>query len=96
MACRAAVVATNLPSAAEWIRDGETGLAVAPRDGGALVEAVARYLSDPGLRERVGRAAEAEVRARADHDRNMARVEVIYRAFAEGRIPEPMDMIQTS
>jgi glycosyltransferase involved in cell wall biosynthesis len=89
MACRAAVVATDLPSAAEWIRDGETGLAVAPRDGDALVKAVVRYLSDPGLRERVGRAAEAEVRARADHDRNMTRVETIYRAFAEGRIPEP-------
>jgi glycosyltransferase involved in cell wall biosynthesis len=89
MACGSAVVATSLPSAAEWIRDGETGLLVPPRDGNALVEAITRYLNDPGLRERVGTGAEGEVRARADHDRHMERMETIYRAFAAGTVPSP-------
>lgn len=78
MACRTAVVSTDLPSAAEWIVPGETGLLVPPRDTGALVEAVSRFLEDPELRRRTGEAASAAVRARADHDRNMAEVEALY------------------
>ncbi len=89
MACRRAVVATDLPSAAEWIRDGETGLTVPPRDGEALVEAISRYLGDPRLRERVGAAAEGVVRAKADHHRNMARVEDIYYTLIGGGVPGP-------
>ncbi len=85
MACRCAIVATNLPSAAEWIRDDDTGLTVTPRDADGLVEAILRYLGDPGLRARVGEAAEAVVRAKADHDRNMARVEDIYYDLVEAR-----------
>jgi glycosyltransferase involved in cell wall biosynthesis len=87
MACGGAVVATALPSASEWIRDGETGLAISPRDGEALVTAIDRYLSDPDLRARVGRAAELEVRARADHDQHMSRVLEIYTSLIEGRHP---------
>ena len=89
MACRAAIVASDLPSAREWIRNEDTGLLVEPRDDDGLVGAIEKLLRDGVLRERLGKAAEAEVRARADHDRNMARMEVIYRAFAEGRLPEP-------
>ncbi len=87
MACRGAVVASDLPSAAEWIRDGETGLLVPPRDPDALVAAIARFLSDPGLRRRLGEAAEGVVRAKADHDRSMARVEEIYYSLVAGRSP---------
>jgi glycosyltransferase involved in cell wall biosynthesis len=83
MACRAPVVATTLPSAMEWVRHEETGLCVSPRDAGALVESIARYLRDPGLRRRVGEAAEATVRKRADHDRSMSRVEEIYFKLVE-------------
>jgi glycosyltransferase involved in cell wall biosynthesis len=92
MACRAAIVASDLPSAREWIRDGETGLVVKERDGDALVGAILRFLSDRALRERVGKKAEAEVRARADHDRNMQRMEEIYVAFAHGRVPAPHEV----
>jgi glycosyltransferase involved in cell wall biosynthesis len=87
MACGAAVVATDLPSAAEWIVNDRTGLTVAPRDEEALQAAVARYLGDPDLRRRLGAAAERLVRERADHDRNMSRVEEIYGALVEGRRP---------
>jgi glycosyltransferase involved in cell wall biosynthesis len=87
MACRCAIVATDLPSAVEWIRHKETGLAVKPRDGDGLVEAICRFLDDAPLRARVGEAAEKVVRAKADHDRNMTRVEDIYYALSEGRNP---------
>jgi glycosyltransferase involved in cell wall biosynthesis len=87
MACRCAIVATDLPSAVEWIRHEETGLAVKPRDADGLVEAICRFLDDAPLRARVGEAAEKVVRAKADHDRNMTRVEDIYYALVEGRSP---------
>ena len=92
MACRAAIVASDLPSAREWIRDGETGLVVKARDESALVGAIARFLSDAAFRDRLGRKAEEEVRARADHDRNMQRMEDIYAAFAQGRVPAPLEV----
>jgi glycosyltransferase involved in cell wall biosynthesis len=87
MACRAPVVATDLPSAAEWVVPESTGLTVPPRDAEALLAAIVRYLEDPQLRRRVGEGAERFVREHADHDRNMARVEEIYRALVEGRRP---------
>ena len=91
MACRCAIVATDLPSAVEWIRHEETGLAVKPRDADGLVEAICRFVGDAPLRSRVGEAAEKVVRAKADHDRNMTRVEDIYYALAEGRSPAAVD-----
>jgi glycosyltransferase involved in cell wall biosynthesis len=87
MACRCAIVATDLPSAVEWVRDGETGLSVAPRDADALVGAISRYLEDAELRNRVGVAAERVVHEKADHDRSMSRVEEIYLDLVEGRNP---------
>ena len=89
MACRCAIVATNLPSAAEWIFHGESGLQVTPRDADGLVEAITRYLGDADLRARVGARAQEIVRGKADHDAHMARVEHLYRELVAGRKPVP-------
>ena len=43
------------------VRDGETGLVVAPGDAGALAAAIGRLLADPPLRARLGGAARAAV-----------------------------------
>jgi len=43
------------------VRDGETGLVVAPGDPSALAAAINRLLADQGLRERLGSAARAAV-----------------------------------
>jgi glycosyltransferase involved in cell wall biosynthesis len=91
MACRCGIVATDLPSAREWIRDQETGLTVRPRDSRELTAAILRLIEDSALREKLGRAAEACVRLRADHDQNMARVEEIYYSLCQGRPVRPPD-----
>lgn len=45
------------------VRDGQTGLVVAPRDAGALAGAIDRLLADEPLRERLGTAARTAARA---------------------------------
>ncbi len=50
------VVATRIPGCVDAVRDGTTGTLVPPYDVPALVEAIARYLKDPELRQRHGRA----------------------------------------
>jgi glycosyltransferase involved in cell wall biosynthesis len=57
MAAGRPVVAANHGGLPEVVADGETGLLVAPGDGVALRGALHRLLSDPDLRERLGRAA---------------------------------------
>lgn len=85
MAAGSAIVASNLPSAAEWIFDRQSGLLVPPRDLPALVNAITTFLADPGLRAACGRRAVEIVRAKADHDVNMQQCEAIYRRLIRDR-----------
>lgn len=85
MAMGKAIVASSLPAAMEWIREGETGLLVPPAERAPLVAQISRFLSDPSLRAAVGQRARAEVRARADYHRHMARCEAVYEAAAKAR-----------
>lgn len=57
MAARRAIVASNLPSTAEVLTDGESGLLVPPSDLDTLAEAIARLRDDPALRERLAARA---------------------------------------
>jgi glycosyltransferase involved in cell wall biosynthesis len=58
------VVVTDAPGVRDYIRDGETGVIVAPDDAGALAAAVNRLLEDQPLARRIGQAARADVLAR--------------------------------
>jgi glycosyltransferase involved in cell wall biosynthesis len=87
MATGTAVVCSDLPSATEWIHDGESGRVVKPRDVDGLARVTTELLADGEQRRRLGLRAAELVRAGADHDRNMARVETIYRELAAGRTP---------
>jgi glycosyltransferase involved in cell wall biosynthesis len=53
MACGVPVVATGSGGSAEYLRDGENALLVAPDDPGALAAAVRRLAEDPALRAHV-------------------------------------------
>jgi glycosyltransferase involved in cell wall biosynthesis len=87
MATATAIVCSDLPSATEWIEDRVSGLVVPPRDRDALVRATLDLLDDPAARADYGVRAMDKVRAHADHHRNMARVEEIYRQLVERARP---------
>jgi len=57
MACGRAVVASETGGLAFLIRDGETGFHVPAGDPSALAGRLAELLSDPGLREQMGKEA---------------------------------------
>jgi glycosyltransferase involved in cell wall biosynthesis len=59
MAAGCAIVATDLPSTAEVVTDGETALLVPPSDVDALAAALERLRADPALRAQLGSAARA-------------------------------------
>jgi glycosyltransferase involved in cell wall biosynthesis len=64
MAAGSAVVSTRVGGCAEIIRDGQTGLLVAPENPEALADACLRLLADPDLALRMGLAARDDVAAR--------------------------------
>ncbi len=55
-------IATTVSGIPELIEDGATGLLVPPRDPAALVTAMARLISDPATRNRLGAAGDARIR----------------------------------
>lgn len=59
------IVTTRVGGNVEIIAEGQTGLLVPANDNTALRDALLRLLSDPPLRERLGNAAQAWVRAHA-------------------------------
>lgn len=59
LAAGCAVVVADEGGPAEWIRAGDNGLAIAPRDTAALVTGLRRLLDDPELRVRVATQAPA-------------------------------------
>jgi glycosyltransferase involved in cell wall biosynthesis len=74
MACGKPVVAPALGQIEQVLRDGETGLLYRHGDADGLVAACDRLLADAALRERLGRAAAADLDGRYTWDGNAARV----------------------
>lgn len=75
------VVASAAGGLEEIVRDGETGVLVAPGDHAALARALAELADDPERRERLGAAAAADVRERFAADRLAPRVMDLYDAM---------------
>jgi glycosyltransferase involved in cell wall biosynthesis len=75
-----AIVATAVGGVPQMVTDGMNGLVVPPGSPVLLADALERLISDPGLRERLGRQAMADS---AGYDIARARVEIegIYRGL---------------
>lgn len=73
-----AVIASAQGGLPEIIRDRETGRLVPPRDPGALARVAAELLDDPSERNRLGRAAAADVRERYSAERLLDGVQSLY------------------
>ena len=58
-----ACISTRVSGVEELLEDGVNGLVLPPEDPAALAAALERAIRDPGLRRRLGAAAEARVRA---------------------------------
>jgi glycosyltransferase involved in cell wall biosynthesis len=72
------VVASRHGGLPEIVRDGETGLLVAPGDPAALAAALGRLAADRALGPRLGTAAAIDVSARFAPARLLAGVQALY------------------
>lgn len=85
MACGASVVVSDLPSLQEWITDGENGLLVPAQDAEALAEAIIQLLRNPQQRAEFRQRNLDLIRERADHQKEMAKMEALYYALLKGK-----------
>jgi glycosyltransferase involved in cell wall biosynthesis len=87
MACRKAVVTTDVGGAREIVVEGETGLVVPPGDGPALARATADLLDDPDRRRSMGERGEERVRREFSRERLVERTLAVYEEVLEERAP---------
>jgi glycosyltransferase involved in cell wall biosynthesis len=62
MACGLPVLATRVSGTEGLVKDGEDGLLYAPGDFAGLRQALDRLILEPGLREKLGKAAREKVK----------------------------------
>jgi glycosyltransferase involved in cell wall biosynthesis len=79
MAAGRPVVASAVGGVPHLIRDGETGVLVAPGDHAALQEALGRLAEDEATRRRLAASAMRLVEERFGFDRTLQRYEELYR-----------------
>jgi glycosyltransferase involved in cell wall biosynthesis len=84
MACGVPVIATHVGGIAELVEHGETGLLVPASDAVALRDAIARYLNDFGLREKVSRQGRDKVMSDFNLDNEVDKLAQLFRSHAGG------------
>ncbi len=77
--CGRPIVTTNVPGCREIVRDGDNGLLVEARNATALAEALAKLLSDTGLRQQMGQRGRERVLGEFSQERIVAQVLALYR-----------------
>ena len=68
--CGLPVVAFENAGVPEAVQNGRTGILVPMYDSDLFADAIARYLSNPDLRQKMGRAAQSYVREAHDMNKN--------------------------
>lgn len=69
-----AVIAPQVPPVLEIMRDGQTGLLIAPGDSAAMADHILRLAADSELRERLSDAGRRRVLAEHTWERNASRI----------------------
>jgi glycosyltransferase involved in cell wall biosynthesis len=85
MASSKPVVATRVYGIPEAVRDGETGVLVAPGNVDELSRALRTVIESAAVRERMGRAARALFEASFTLERQVADMSALYRELATGK-----------
>jgi glycosyltransferase involved in cell wall biosynthesis len=85
MAMRLPCVDSDIGPIRDAIRDGEEGLLVPVRDSGKLAVALTAILSRPDLAARLGCAARKRVEAEFSLEREVDRLEALYRELCRPR-----------
>lgn len=84
-ACGLPAVSTTIGAIGEAVRDGETGILVAPKDVPALTAALSRLMADAGLRARMGAAAQTYAQANFGVDGMLDGMELVFERVVRGR-----------
>ncbi len=87
MAAGLPVITTPVGSAAEIVRDAETGFVIGGDDPAVLAERIATVLNDAELRARLGAAGRARVEHAYEEKKNAARLERVLLDVAASRGP---------
>jgi glycosyltransferase involved in cell wall biosynthesis len=83
------VVTTPVGGIPQVVKHDENGVLVAPADVADLTRALASLLTDPGARERLGRAARATIEQRFSIAASIERLSEIYAAFGVAVVSTP-------
>jgi glycosyltransferase involved in cell wall biosynthesis len=78
MSVGCACVASRVGGVVHLVEHEKSGLLVEPGDVAALTDALERLVTDPGLRQRLGRAARATIEQRFDGSRIALRYEELF------------------
>jgi glycosyltransferase involved in cell wall biosynthesis len=78
------VVASSVGGLPEVVVDGETGFLVPPADIEALRRRLSQLITDPALRQRMGQAGRAFVKAHYDWQVNATQMERLYQSLVKG------------
>jgi glycosyltransferase involved in cell wall biosynthesis len=81
MACGLPMVLTDTPSTFEWVNDGVNGRVVPRANPPALAQAIVELLQQPDLRHIMGERNLTIAQARADWDKNFAKLETMYQTL---------------
>ncbi len=75
MAAATPVIAGELPSLSEWVKNQKTGFLVAPRDADALAARLVELIQNGELRAKLGARARQIAVERAGREENLAKIE---------------------
>ena len=89
MASGLPVVASRISGIPELVEDGSSGLLVPPGDPTALADALARFIEDPALRQKMGRAGRQRVLEQFDVSRNASRLAALIETVASSEKQSP-------